>query len=153
MINPVPSSITRVHSLFGYLPYSEHLVSGRNALDAVNHYRRMYERPQYPFGPTPQINRALLGPTPQLDRATRLVRAAPSTERASYPFGSNYQADRSAFASASGFSPERIVVRSGEPAGQSPDRLSGSPMDRLLAVGTNGKLASTEGIDFFLVID
>lgn len=121
----------------GYLPYNEHFALNRNHANPEGHYRRMYERPQYPFGPTPQINRAMLGPTPQLDRATRLVRAAPSTERAAYPFGSNYQADRSAFASASGFSPERIVVRSVDPAGQSPDPLSGSPMDRLLAVGTN----------------
>ena len=123
----------------GYLPYNEHFALNSNHVNPEGHYRRMYERPQYPFGPTPQLNRDRLGPTPQLDRATRLVRAAPQMDRASYPFGSNYQADRSsALGTVVGFSPERIISRSVVPSGQSPDRMSGSPMDRLLAVGTNG---------------
>ena len=128
------------HSFLGYLPYSEHLASGRNALDAVNHYRRMYERPQYPFGSSYQSaasfgSAGYTGAGGVSSTSSGYGRHATTTGglSAGYP-SSSLGLERS---SAISMATPSVV--------HSSDRMSISPMERLLAVGTTPAVAGAVG--------
>lgn len=111
----------------GYLPYSQHVASSRNAFDAVNHYRRMYERPQYPFGSSYQSER----PAPSYGGGVFGSRSGLYGSDASAGL---YGSDRSAGL----FGNERSsAISFPTPLGESPDRMSASPMERIVNAGGN----------------
>ena len=133
----------RVHSFLGYLPYSEHLASGRNALDAVNHYRRMYERPQYPFGSSYQSaasfgSAGYTGAGGVSSTSSGYGRHATTTGGLSAGYSTSSSSSLGLERSSAISMATPLVVNSS-------DRMSISPMERLLAVGTTPAVAGAVG--------